>query len=495
MDSNKLNMKTVITVILISLSFLTQAQVYNGTNLSTTNPSVNAKGQIVRQAPATLWRCSFSEVGSGLIAPLMTTLQTGSGMAVSQASGNLIVTTGASANSETIFKSVKSFSGAFTARFKTTLSQRIANNNFSYELADLIGEGLSYTINSATSVTVTFTNNPFTSANVGQFMYLSVIAGASGIPGRFAIASVAGQTVTYTVAGWPASGSGTLTIWGWNYHRVLYTGTTATSALVDAQRKGWASGDATITTVTSASPGHVVQTVSDGSMVGYSDALVATNAAVQFTARGSRIENIPDADENLFLFIRVLNGTTNPATTTTFTIGFLSVEEFTNNKVLIAGGEQSGANYGVGVNVLNTPATTVTGTINQGTAAAIGSAWPTYLSGKNINGNTSTAVNSAATTNAAFAKASAGTIYSISAMNTSAATKYVRIYNKASAPTVGTDVPVLVIAIPATSSKELSFGVGLTFGTGIAYAITNAAGVTDATAVVAGDVQLLINWQ
>jgi hypothetical protein len=56
-----------------------------------------------------------------------------------------------------------------------------------------------YTINSATSVTVTFpTTNPYTAANVGQSLRLSVIAGAAGIPGRYAIASVSGLTVTFT---------------------------------------------------------------------------------------------------------------------------------------------------------------------------------------------------------------------------------------------------------------------------------------------------------
>jgi hypothetical protein len=103
-------------------------------------------------------------------------------------------------------------------------------------------------------------------------------------------------------------------------------------------------------------------------------------------------------------------------------------------------------------------------------------------------------VNSAATTNAASIKASGANLYGISAMNTSASTKYVRFFNKASSPTVGTDVPIMVVAIPATSSKEIEYVPAVRFGTGLAVAITGGAAATDSTAVAAGDVQLLVSF-
>lgn len=135
-----------------------------------------------------------------------------------------------------------------------------------------------------------------------------------------------------------------------------------------------------------------------------------------------------------------------------------------------------------------------TPTFNPGNTANT-TAWLMESRTGTTNGTTTTTLNSAATTNAANVKATAGLVFNISVMNTSAATKYVRLYNKATAPTVGTDVPVMVIAVPATSSKEITINYGLKFATGIGYSITNAAGATDATAVAAGDVQLLINWQ
>jgi hypothetical protein len=58
---------------------------------------------------------------------------------------------------------------------------------------------------------------------------------------------------------------------------------------------------------------------------------------------------------------------------------------------------------------------------------------------------------------------------------------------------VGTDTPVLVVHIPATSSKEIVLG-DVTLSTGLGFAITGAAGILDATAVAAGDVQVAISY-
>lgn len=96
---------------------------------------------------------------------------------------------------------------------------------------------------------------------------------------------------------------------------------------------------------------------------------------------------------------------------------------------------------------------------------------------------------SAATTNATSVKASSGNIGSLYLTNTTASTKFFKIFNKASAPTVGTDTPVLQVPIPPSTSInfETSYA-GLRLSTGIAYAITGAAALLDNTAVSAGDV-------
>jgi hypothetical protein len=106
-----------------------------------------------------------------------------------------------------------------------------------------------------------------------------------------------------------------------------------------------------------------------------------------------------------------------------------------------------------------------------------------------------TVIESVVGTNAGFAKASAGQVYGYTFTNRTAAVKVLRIYNKASAPTVGTDVAIIEHIIPATGSVSVSFPEGRAFTTGIAYAITGAAAYNDATATAAHDAVAAISWQ
>lgn len=108
------------------------------------------------------------------------------------------------------------------------------------------------------------------------------------------------------------------------------------------------------------------------------------------------------------------------------------------------------------------------------------------------NGGTNYKLNSAATTNATSLKASAGRIHSLVLTNTSAAIKYFKLYNKATAPTVGTDVPVMVIGVPTLSTVvPVVSDIGMFFSTGIAFATTGLSTDADTTAVAVND--LLIN--
>lgn len=106
-------------------------------------------------------------------------------------------------------------------------------------------------------------------------------------------------------------------------------------------------------------------------------------------------------------------------------------------------------------------------------------------------------LNSAASTNATSVKASAGQIYSIACMNTNASARYLKLYNKASAPTVGTDTPVQVYTIPgntAGSGMTITFPVGLSFGTGIAFALTTGAADSDTGAVAANEIIVNLSY-
>jgi len=102
-------------------------------------------------------------------------------------------------------------------------------------------------------------------------------------------------------------------------------------------------------------------------------------------------------------------------------------------------------------------------------------------------------LSAAASTNATSVKASAGNVFTIVGVNANAAARYLKLYNKASAPTVGTDTPILTLYMPPSTVNggqfSFSFGeFGQYFGTGIAYAMTTAAADADATALTAADV-------
>lgn len=97
-------------------------------------------------------------------------------------------------------------------------------------------------------------------------------------------------------------------------------------------------------------------------------------------------------------------------------------------------------------------------------------------------------VASAATTNATSVKGSAGVLVGVSLTNTTAAFKYLRLYSKASAPTVGTDSPELIVGLPPNATTVINYPAGMAFALGIAYAITGAVGDLDATVTAANDV-------
>lgn len=465
----------------------------NQPDVRTTHPLYGDRGAVVRQAPADMWSVGFTASGSGLLASELTQRRAGTGAAVSQSSSNLVIAAGTTANSEYLARSVQSFRGAFIQRHKTILSARIVNTNFHVMMADVIGEGLSCTINSATSITVTKTAHGFTADNVGQSMFVGAINGAAGVPGRHAIASIPNaDTINFTVAGWPASGSCTVDLFGWNYIRTLYSGTSATSYNVDAQRRGWNSGDTAASSTTStASPGHMVNVSVDGRNVYWGDTTTASSATPTITTRASRVENLPDDDVELYLYIWSQNGTTNPASNVSWTIGFLAIEDNANVPTYIAGVRQLGAVAPLPVSV---PGTVVLGagaaavgsvTLAAGTAAA-GDVGLQYRA--NATGAASGAhIVSAATTNATVVKNAAGRLLGWSLANTNAAWRYVKLHNQTTTPTAGTGV-VRTLAIPPNGVRELALEGGIAFTTGIALTTVTGAADADATAVGLNDI-------
>lgn len=462
-------------------------------DVRTTHPLYGDRGSVVRQSPADIWAVGFADTGSSLLATEFTQRRRGTGVGVTQGSSNLLVTSGTTANSEFLARSTTSFRGAFIGRHKTILSQRIANNNFAVMMADLVGEGLACTINSATSITVTKVAHGYTANNVGQFIMVGAINGANGVPGRYAIASIPTvDTINFTVAGWPASGSCTVDLFGWNYIWTQYSGTTATNASIDAQRRGWNSGLTTATINTTASPGHVMNTYADGRNVAWSDALVASATTPTITTRGSRIESLPDDDVELYVYLWAYNGTTAPASTTTWTIGFVSVEDNANVPTYIAGARPTGSAAPLPVTQQGTVTVSGTVTANIGTGAiaagtnAIGDVGIQYRASATGAG-TPTIINSPATPAVQTIKGGAGRLLGVVLNNTNVAARFFKVFN-ALAPTLGSTAAILDIPLPQNQPVVITFEGGIAFGTAITCAVTGGRGATNNSAITVDDV-------
>jgi hypothetical protein len=126
-----------------------------------------------------------------------------------------------------------------------------------------------------------------------------------------------------------------------------------------------------------------------------------------------------------------------------------------------------------------------------------GSQWVRPVLGT-TGGSTAYKLISAATTNATSVKSSAGTLGAVVAMNNNTTDiAYVKLYNKSSAPTVGTDVPVLVFPLSILGGG-VSFTApqgGINFSSGIALAITNGIADTATGAVAANQVVVNLVYQ
>jgi hypothetical protein len=109
-------------------------------------------------------------------------------------------------------------------------------------------------------------------------------------------------------------------------------------------------------------------------------------------------------------------------------------------------------------------------------------------------------VNSAASTNGALILTGTSGLQAFHATNTGASAAFVKLFNKATAPVVGTDVPEMVIPVPAAVggvpgvNPRLDMGFNsFRFPLGLGIAITGGAADSDTTAVAAGQVKVKLS--
>lgn len=197
-----------------------------------------------------------------------------------------------------------------------------------------------------------------------------------------------------------------------------------------------------------------------------------------------RDQNLPDPNLTYKLRIRFKN-TGVPASSTNMTLAYALVNDYNELLTEVIGGQgnnESGTSIPVTVN--NTTAVTSNATAMQAPSTSN----TTTPAGNNLK------VLSAATTNATSTKTTAGKLMSVLVGNNGAGWAYLKFYNKASAPTVGTDTPTEIIPIPPGQTVHFLPIVAIQFSTGIAWAITGGSADADTTAVAAGQVAGLMQW-
>ena len=105
-----------------------------------------------------------------------------------------------------------------------------------------------------------------------------------------------------------------------------------------------------------------------------------------------------------------------------------------------------------------------------------------FISGAGLN---ATAVNAAATK-----------LTILNIVNGAATLRYFKLYNKASAPTVGTDIPLITITLPTGSSSfTLPAFIGIDFSVGLSFACTLGVADADTTPfTVVGEVTAMLAY-
>lgn len=170
--------------------------------------------------------------------------------------------------------------------------------------------------------------------------------------------------------------------------------------------------------------------------------------------------------------------------------GNLQLDSYGNLLVLSKANISAGSDA-VGNGALTTP-------MSFGAPNADGSLRPSAVAPFTFNGSSwdrerkpssvARLLSAAATTNATSVKISSGDLFKVTLRNNAASARFLKIYNKSSAPIVGTDTPLITEYIAAGASIILDFSKGFYFSAGIAFALTINATDSDTTALTAGDI-------
>ncbi len=101
---------------------------------------------------------------------------------------------------------------------------------------------------------------------------------------------------------------------------------------------------------------------------------------------------------------------------------------------------------------------------------------------------------SANSTNATLVKASPAALWGWDFYNTNAAVRWLKLYNKTSAPTVGSDTPSMTIALKPGDHSRIVIPFAIPFPTGLSFALTTGVADSDTGAVAANEITGHVFW-
>lgn len=244
-----------------------------------------------------------------------------------------------------------------------------------------------------------------------------------------------------------------------------FDGTTATSAKYEVQNSGQPRLTSAASTVPTTAGGVSLYEIEP-----FADECWFHGGAVDsVTGRVNsyrRHQSIPDPNAQYKLRIRWKNLATAPVSTTNAVLRFVAVQDYAELTAEITAGR---------------------GNVSEGQALGVRTVSPVTIAGTVatvLQNPTTTSLTATSSTNATLVKNTAGNLMGIVASNVGAAGAFLKVYNKATAPVPGTDVPVLTVPLPSGQVVSINTGaLGLRLSSGIGMAVTLNAADTDTTAL------------
>lgn len=263
----------------------------------------------------------------------------------------------------------------------------------------------------------------------------------------------------------------------------LWDGTVVTQAKILSQNKGpnsnIVSPSAAITVLTSATTAiFEIDFRADG--VEFADRVVDSNTVN--TIRATRTRGIPTSEEEYRIRIRSVNGAVAPASNTNFIIDKILLQDMTKFVVEVSAGRGNQViNKAIPMSLVHAPATVpvslaATSIVQLGPTVSATALTPYKV------------LTPAATTNPALIITGAHRFFGWNLYNASGAVRYMKLYNKATAPVPGTDVPLFSIPLaPGNNNVNPDIPIG-TFALGLGVAFTTGSADLDTGAVAIADV-------